>query len=66
MTHTDDISIHIATAEDFDEVAEVFYGAMFFSPTTNQYDRRLFEPERTLLARDGDTVVGCATAYTRD
>src|SRR5215207_2094702 len=55
-----------ATAEDHDRFASLFSTAMMFESTPTDLDRELFEPERALMAVDGDQLVGTARALTRD
>ncbi|MGE5826768.1 MAG: GNAT family N-acetyltransferase [Micromonosporaceae bacterium] len=64
---TDDIAINVARAEDWD----AFYASMSTAfneagdPETAEADRAIFEPARSLVARDGDEIVGTAGIQTR-
>jgi predicted acetyltransferase len=62
-----EIVVRVGTAEDYDAVSAVFGGAMMFDPSDgDELSRRMFEPERTLVATDGGEVVGTTRALTRD
>jgi predicted acetyltransferase len=60
--------ITVARAEDFDELARMlghlFHGTL--EPESHEVERGIFEPERTLLVRDGAELVGSASAFTRE
>lgn len=61
-----DYPIRVATAADLDEFLGVFSGAMMFDATPDGLSRELFEPERALVATDGDTIVGTTKAMSWD
>ena len=61
-----DYPIRVATAADFDEILGVFTGAMMFDATPDDLSRELFEPERALVATDGDAIVGTTKAMSWD
>ncbi|GIM90740.1 UPF0256 protein [Paractinoplanes toevensis] len=67
--HMDDsVRLRQATADDHAAILEV-EGYVFhhdFDDDARELDRRLFEPERSLVADDNGTVVGHTTALTRD
>lgn len=58
--------LRAATADDHDRFVSLFATAMMFESTPTDLDRELFEPERALLAVDGDKLVGTAKAMSRD
>ena len=66
MTETDDITITPAGADDHDALVARFEAAMHSTDQPDDNQRALFEPDRALLARDGDTVIGTALTYGRD
>ncbi|WP_433017083.1 GNAT family N-acetyltransferase [Kribbella sp. CA-294648] len=55
-----------ARAEDYEEMGALFAGAMMFEPSVDDLGRRLFEPDRGLVATDGAEIVGTTRALTRD
>ncbi|MEH0842759.1 GNAT family N-acetyltransferase [Micromonospora sp. CPCC 205711] len=60
-------AVRVPGPEDFDAIADLM-GDAFHSPfdaETREVERGIFEPERSLLARDGDTPVAHAAAFTR-
>ncbi|MFK4088292.1 GNAT family N-acetyltransferase [Kribbella sp. NPDC020789] len=61
-----EIALRTATRDDHDELWRLFATAMMFDSTSSDLDRELFEPERALVASDGDVAVGTARALTRD
>lgn len=64
---TDDIAIHVPAADDWDS----YYAAASTAfneeadPEVESVERTLFEPERALIAKRGDEVVGTAAILTR-
>jgi predicted acetyltransferase len=54
------------TAADYEGVQALFGGAMMFEMSPDDLGRRLFEPERTLVATDGPELIGTTRALTRD
>lgn len=58
--------LRAATADEHDRFAGLFAAAMMFESSPSDLDRELFEPERALVAVDGDQLVGTAKAMTRD
>ncbi|MFC9689189.1 GNAT family N-acetyltransferase [Kribbella sp. NPDC056951] len=60
------IVLRAATSDDHDQLWTLFATAMMFDSTSSDLDRELFEPERALVATDGDLVVGTAKALSRD
>ncbi|MEU4640927.1 GNAT family N-acetyltransferase [Micromonospora sp. NPDC023814] len=62
------LAVGTARADDFDELARLL-GHLFHAPPdpeTHEIERALFEPERTLLVRDGGEAVATARAFTRE
>ena len=51
---------------DYEAVQALFGGAMMFEMSPDELGRRLFEPERTLVATDGAEIIGTTRALTRD
>ncbi|GAB2652986.1 GNAT family N-acetyltransferase [Kribbella swartbergensis] len=60
------IDIRTAVAEDYEAFYALFGGAMMFDMGADELGRQLFEPDRALVAVDGDQLVGTAKALTRD
>ncbi|WP_432950760.1 GNAT family N-acetyltransferase [Kribbella sp. CA-253562] len=58
--------VRAATAEEHDQFAALFGAAMMFESAPGDLDRELFEPERALVAVEGEQFVGTAKAMTRD
>ncbi|MEV6285752.1 GNAT family N-acetyltransferase [Kribbella sp. NPDC051770] len=58
--------LRAATADEHDQFLGLFAAAMMFEATPTDLDRELFEPERALVAYDGDQLVGTAKAMSRD
>ncbi|WP_176308835.1 GNAT family N-acetyltransferase [Micromonospora sp. NBS 11-29] len=59
----------VPRAEDFDEIAALLALAFHhvgLDPAVQEVERPLFEPERSLLVRDGGTAVAHAAAFSRD
>ncbi|MFG2057161.1 GNAT family N-acetyltransferase [Micromonospora sp. NPDC048930] len=60
--------VTVPRAEDFDEIAALlalaFHGES--DPDLREVERGVFEPERSLLVRDGGIAVAHAAAFTRD
>ncbi|GAB3921562.1 GNAT family N-acetyltransferase [Kribbella albertanoniae] len=61
-----EVVLRAATADDHDQLWGLFATAMMFDSTSSDLDREIFEPERALVATDGDLLVGTAKALTRD
>jgi len=62
-----EIAFRVGLAEDYAAVSAVFGNAMMFEPSDDdELGKRLFEPERALVATDGGEVVGTTRALTRD
>jgi predicted acetyltransferase len=64
---TDDISIQVPTADDWDAYAAVLFGAFHEDPDdkVKEVERGIFEPERGLVARREGAIVGTAAVLTR-
>lgn len=62
-----EIRIRVGTADDWDAVSELL-GLVFHNSTeeTRAIEGSVFEPDRSLVAADGDLMVGHAAAYTRE
>ncbi len=58
--------LRAATADEHDRFVGLFATAMMFESSPSDLDREQFEPERALVAVDGDQFVGTAKAMTRD
>ena len=58
--------VRAAVAEDYEEFLALFGGAMMFEMQADDLGRRMFEPERALVAVDGDEIIGTTRALTRD
>lgn len=58
----------VPRAEDFDEIAALLAVAFHDTPDpeVQAVERPIFEPERSLLVRDGGRAVAHATAFSRD
>jgi predicted acetyltransferase len=67
MTDTE-LPIRSGTPQDWDPVAELMLGAFHgtFDADFHEIERHVYEPDRSLIATDGDDVVGHAAAFTRD
>lgn len=61
-----DFDVRVAVAGEYDDVQAVFSGAMMFDSSPDELSRRLFEPERALVAVDGSAIIGTTRALTRD
>ncbi|GAA1520566.1 GNAT family N-acetyltransferase [Kribbella lupini] len=61
-----DYVVRTATADEHDRFSGLFAAAMMFESSPTDLDREQFEPERALVAVDGDQFVGTAKAMTRD
>ncbi|MEV8373647.1 GNAT family N-acetyltransferase [Kribbella sp. NPDC056861] len=61
-----DFAVRQAVAEDLDQIDALFGGAMMFESSVDELGRSMFEPERALVATDGDEFVGTTRALTRD
>jgi predicted acetyltransferase len=64
---TDDITINVATVEDWDALYQTVSTAFNHDADegSSAAERTMFEPERFLVARREDQVVGTAGIYTR-
>lgn len=64
---TDDIEIAVATADDWDPFHRTIMMAFNEEPdeAASTAERHVFEPERCLVARRADEIVGTAGIYTR-
>ncbi len=58
--------VRTAVAEDYEEFVALFGGAMMFEMQADDLGRQMFEPERALVAVDGDEIIGTTKAVTRD
>jgi predicted acetyltransferase len=58
--------LRTATADDYDEFRRVFGAALMFDVQPDETGKAVFEPDRALVATDGDEVVGTAKAMSRD
>lgn len=61
-----DFTLRVATAADFDEFQAVFGAALMYDFTPDELSHEIFEPDRALVAVDGDTMVGTARVLSRD
>ncbi|MFF0344173.1 GNAT family N-acetyltransferase [Kribbella sp. NPDC004875] len=61
-----DIEVRTASADDFEAMRDLFAAAMMFDASPDELSRQIFEPERALVAVDGDQIVGTTKALTRD
>ena len=61
-----EIGVRSAERGEYDEIQGLFGGAMMFEASEDDLGRALFEPDRALVATDGDYLVGTARALTRD
>jgi predicted acetyltransferase len=64
----DGFTLRAGTAADHDEIYRVLQLAFNDDPdeAEKEDERLVYEPERALVTRAGDTIVGVAGAYTRD
>src|SRR5262245_12793423 len=64
---TDDITIGVAQAADWDAISATMSAAFNEAgdPDRAAADRPIFEPARTLIAREADEIVGTAGVLTR-
>ncbi|MEH1013624.1 GNAT family N-acetyltransferase [Micromonospora sp. CPCC 206060] len=62
------LPITTADADDWPEISRLIAAAFHeaHDPTAREGDHVVFEPDRSLLVRDGGTVVAHASAYTRE
>jgi predicted acetyltransferase len=58
--------LRVATADDHDRFVGLFAAAMMFEMTPTDLDREVFEPDRALVAVEGEELVGTAKAMSRD
>jgi len=64
----DEIQLRAGTAEDWDAISDLI-GFVFLETLTAEQsatEGSVFEPERSIVAVDGEQVVGHAAAYTRE
>lgn len=64
----EDISIRVGTGDDWPEISRLL-GLVFHNTAeeeTRDVEGSVFEPERSLVATDGELIVGHAAAYTRE
>jgi predicted acetyltransferase len=63
-----DLAIRTGTSDDFDAVSTLLSTAFHHTidEEAREIDRRIWEPERALVATDGDMIVGHANVLTRD
>ncbi|HWD80996.1 MAG TPA: GNAT family N-acetyltransferase [Kribbella sp.] len=61
-----EIQVRAAEAGEYGAVQAVFGGAMMFDPKPDELWQQLFEPDRALVATDGDQIVGTTRALTRE
>lgn len=63
-----ELPLRVATGDDWDAVSRLLTTAFgdAFDPDRDRIGRTVFEPDRTLLATDGDQLAGVAAAYTRN
>ena len=64
---SDDITIHVATDDDWDEMFDVMSAAFMDDNDVevNAVERLAFEPARSLVARRDGRIVGTAGIFTR-
>jgi predicted acetyltransferase len=65
---SDDIRLRTGTAEDWDAISALL-GMVFHDHAEEEkrdVEGSVFEPERSLVAVDGELIVGTAAAYTRE
>ena len=63
-----DIAIRVGAADDWDEISQLL-GIVFHSSDEQEMrgvEGSVFEPDRSLVAIDGDLIVGHAAAYSRE
>jgi predicted acetyltransferase len=62
------VTFRTATADDFEAVRRLINGVFLNHPedADDEAERRLFEPERAIVACDGDEVVGHAGTFSRE
>lgn len=59
-------AVRPAVSADYEEFTALFGGAMMFEPSADDLSRAMFEPDRALVAIDGDEIIGTTRALTRD
>lgn len=59
------IPIRVATAEDYERLADTFAASMMTERRPSAAAAAIFEPERAFLAEDAANPVGSALSYTR-
>ena len=65
---TEELPLHVASGDDWDEIAALLFRA-FHDPLVEalvDVEREVFEPGRSLLARDAGVLVAHAGAFTRE
>jgi predicted acetyltransferase len=65
---TEELPLHVPSAGDWDEITEMLSRAFHHTAdeALRNVERAIFEPERSLLARDAGAVVAHAGAFSRD
>ncbi|HEX2773039.1 MAG TPA: GNAT family N-acetyltransferase [Micromonosporaceae bacterium] len=65
---TEELPLHVPSADDWDEISRMLFRAFHdpFDESVKTAEREVFEPERSLLARDANAVVAHAGAYSRE
>jgi predicted acetyltransferase len=64
----EEIRIRTGTADDWTEISQLL-GVVFHNPDEEEQrdiEGSVFEPDRSLVATDGELIVGAAAAYTRE
>ncbi|MFG1906282.1 GNAT family N-acetyltransferase [Kribbella sp. NPDC048928] len=61
-----DVELRVARADEHDLISGLFGAAMMFDASPDDLGRQLFEPERALVATDGDELIGTTRALTRE
>ena len=59
-------AVRVARTDDYDAMQRCFGGALMFEFPADEKYKAAFEPERSLVATDGDEVVGATRVLTRD
>jgi len=64
----DGFTVRTGTAEDHDEIYRVMHLAFNddYDDAERENERLVYEPDRAIVVRAGDAIVGAAGAYTRD
>ena len=61
-----DVELRVARADEHDLISGLFGAAMMFDASPDDLGRQLFEPERALVATDGNELIGTTRALTRE